>query len=85
MSEFRVHCPRCDIPLSKVGRRDFHFGPVLRHDSRINKMVVELFVCVQCGHLEQFHPKIGATARCENPPYELGQGFDGADDGDPGN
>lgn len=42
-------------------------------------MVTEVYVCVECGHLEMFHPKIGASARSENPPYEQGQGFDAKD------
>lgn len=70
MSEFRVECPRCAIPLSKLGRRDIHFGPMLRHDSRVNQMVAEVFVCEQCGHMELFHPKIGNPGRAENPPFD---------------
>ena len=81
MSEFKVLCPRCNVVLWRLGRRDFHFGPVLRHDARINQMVTEMYVCIECGHLEMFHPKIGAGARSENPPYEQGQGFDSKDGG----
>ena len=72
MSEFRVHCPRCNVVLSRIGRRDFHFGPVFRSDAgRVNQISTEVFVCGECGHLELFHPKIGTDARSENPPFSF--------------
>jgi hypothetical protein len=72
MSELRVLCPRCGVVLLRVGRRDFHFGQVFRHDAgRVNQMSTEVFVCGQCGHLELFHPKIGTDGRSENPPLSF--------------
>jgi len=83
MSEFRVECPRCGIPLARVGRRDLHFGPMLRHDSRVNQLFTELFVCELCGHMEIFHPKIGAQGRSENPPFDASRVLDKEGDSQP--
>jgi len=55
-----------------MGRRDIHFGPVLRTDAgRVNQFATEMFICMECGHLELFHPRIGSDRRSENPPYDI--------------
>ena len=65
-------CPRCGIVLSKMGRRDVHFGPILRHDpGRVNKISTDVLVCAECGHLEFFHLRIGADLRADNPIFDL--------------
>ena len=65
----RIQCLRCGTELSKIGRREMHFGQVLRNEpSRISKMPTDAFVCTQCGHIEFLHPRYGADMRADNPP-----------------
>lgn len=65
-------CIRCGLVLSKLGRRDVHFGPILRHDpGRVNKISTDALVCPQCGHLEFFLLRIGAEARANNPVFDI--------------
>ncbi len=67
-----VQCLRCGIILSKMGRRDVHFGPILRHDpGRVNKISTDVLVCPECGHLEFFHLRIGANLRSGNPIFDI--------------
>ena len=55
-----------------MGRRDVHFGPLLRHDpGRVNKIATDVLVCTECGHLEFFHLRIGADLRADNPPLDI--------------
>ncbi|MGE5594831.1 MAG: hypothetical protein ACM3S1_02210 [Hyphomicrobiales bacterium] len=66
-------CLRCGVPLTYVGRREFHFGP--RHGALgdfselfVHRETLALFVCEQCGHVEFFHPRFAPDLPSDHPP-----------------
>jgi hypothetical protein len=62
-----IQCLRCGAGLAKLGRREVHYGPLLRHDpTHVHKLATDVMVCQECGHLEFFDPKFGAPLRAED-------------------
>lgn len=63
-----IVCPRCELPLSFAGTRDFHegtrwgvFGDL--GELFVNKDHYDIYVCMRCGRAEFFIDGIGEELR----------------------
>ena len=73
-------CPRCEVPLTFAGTKNFHEGSRAWDvmggvwEMFKNRVALDAYFCPKCGHVEFFVAGVGDDLR------ELGPPVDGVDD-----
>ena len=62
-----IVCPRCDVSLSYIGKKQFHEGSFgaafFLGELFVNRESFDVYVCPRCGRVEMFVDGIGEEFR----------------------